>query len=127
MVTMMTAPEPDAHLVAFYRRVRPGGAGWSRIANIPARAIAGSHRRSDAGWLLVYAVLFGIGSIALGSFGVCLMCSIVAAAVVAISGRDLSWRGWKKRLGVNWFSLTEFTTTPVPVHAAHSCRLQARV
>src|SRR5262249_44814143 len=31
-VTFFTAPEPSEKLIQFYRRVRPGGPGWKRIA-----------------------------------------------------------------------------------------------
>ncbi|HJR60382.1 MAG TPA: sodium:solute symporter family protein, partial [Vicinamibacterales bacterium] len=31
-VTFMTAPEPEAKLIDFYRRVRPAGPGWAAIA-----------------------------------------------------------------------------------------------
>ncbi|PYM32857.1 MAG: sodium:proline symporter, partial [Candidatus Rokuibacteriota bacterium] len=31
-VTLLTRPEPDAVLEAFYRRVRPGGPGWAKVS-----------------------------------------------------------------------------------------------
>jgi Na+/proline symporter len=31
-VTLLTPPESDATLERFYRRVRPGGAGWRRVS-----------------------------------------------------------------------------------------------
>lgn len=50
-VTFLTPPEPEPHLVAFYRRVRPGGPGWKRIAvacrRTPARAGGRIGRRLD--------------------------------------------------------------------------------
>ena len=65
VVTFVTAPEPEAHLVAFYRRVRPGGPGWGPIARRaggpPPEAIGGLFLDWAAGWILIYAVLFGIG------------------------------------------------------------------
>ena len=69
LVTMLTPPEPMPHLVAFYRRVRPGGPGWRRVALaaadttetlIPLRLLACDWA---AGCVLVYGVLFGIGGI----------------------------------------------------------------
>src|SRR5687768_1141651 len=42
VVTFMTPPEPDAHLVAFYRRTRPDGPGWNRIAAIAGRQSSAS-------------------------------------------------------------------------------------
>ena len=71
-VTFMTSPEPDSVLEAFYRRVRPGGPGWRRIAEsagfgregIPGGALAWSNW--IAGILAVYSTLFGIGKVIFG-------------------------------------------------------------
>jgi len=98
VVTMMTPPEPDAHLVAFYRRVRPGGPGWTRIAQRaggpPPEPIGGLAIDWIAGWVLVYAVLFGIGSLVVKSLTAALLCFAIAAAAIAIIRRDLARRGW---------------------------------
>jgi solute:Na+ symporter, SSS family len=85
--TLLTAPESDAHLVAFYRRTRPEGPGWARIA-----ALAGERQSSLApqfvGWfagvVLVYAVLFFIGHVLLGSLMVAAVCAAAAAGAMAI-------------------------------------------
>ena len=99
VVTLATPPEPEAHLIVFYRRVRPGGPGWGPIARRaggpPPEAIGGLVVDWIAGWILIYAVLFGIGSIVLGSFGMGLIYFAVAVAATAIIARDLSRRGWK--------------------------------
>ncbi len=71
-VTFLTAPEPDATLDAFYRRVRPGGPGWARVSArlgfgkepIPGGAM--SFLNWGLGILLVYTALFGIGKIVFG-------------------------------------------------------------
>lgn len=71
--TLLTRPADDETLIAFYRRVRPGGPGWERI-----RALAGETARSAddlglaaIGWLLgcmlVYGALFGVGNLLVGS------------------------------------------------------------
>ena len=95
VVTLATPPEPDAHLVAFYRRVRPGGPGWGRIARLaggpPPEAIGGLLVDWIAGWILIYAVLFGIGSVVLGSIDK----ARPACALPWRAHRDLSRRGWK--------------------------------
>ncbi|WP_353805888.1 ATP-binding protein, partial [Acinetobacter baumannii] len=57
---------------AFYRRVRPGGPGWTRISErlgygrepIPGGALAWTNW--IAGVVAVYATLFGIGKVVLG-------------------------------------------------------------
>jgi Na+/proline symporter len=71
-VTFLTAPEPDATLDAFYRRVRPGGPGWARVSKrlgfgrepIPGGAM--SFLNWGLGIVLVYTALFGIGKIVFG-------------------------------------------------------------
>ena len=98
VVTMVTAPEPEAHLIAFYRRVHPGGPGWrliARRAGLPPEPIGGLVVDWIAGCALVYATLFGIGETVLGSYRVALMYFAVAGAAIVIIWRNLSRRGWK--------------------------------
>ena len=71
-VTFLTAPEPEATLAAFYRRVRPGGPGWHRISvplgygkeGTPGGALAWTNWL--AGVVACYATLFGIGKVVFG-------------------------------------------------------------
>lgn len=92
VVTMVTRPEPDAVLDAFYRRVRPGGPGWARVSErlglgrepIPGGALAWTNW--IAGIVAVYATLFGIGKIVFGYTGAgVVMLAIAAAAFYWIS------------------------------------------
>jgi solute:Na+ symporter, SSS family len=86
VVTLLTRPEPDAVLDAFYRRVRPGGPGWARVSTrlgfgrepIPGGALAWTNW--VAGIVAVYATLFGIGKIVFGYTGTGLVLLAVAAA-----------------------------------------------
>jgi solute:Na+ symporter, SSS family len=86
VVTLLTRPEPDAVLEAFYRRVRPGGPGWARVSQrlgfgrepIPGGALAWTNW--IAGIVAVYATLFGIGKIVFGFTGTGLVMLAVAAA-----------------------------------------------
>jgi Na+/proline symporter len=98
LVTLVTRPEPDVHLVAFYRRVRPGGPGWSRIARAaggPApEPIAGLLLEWVAGTLMVYAALFGVGTLLLDSFAASLPWFAAAAAAIAVIYWSLARRGW---------------------------------
>jgi Na+/proline symporter len=65
--TLMTRPESDATLIAFYKLVRPAGSLWGPI---PAKAGVGPSPDSIAmqllGWVLgctfIYSTLFGAGS-----------------------------------------------------------------
>jgi len=83
-VTMLTRPEPRETLVAFYRRVRPGGA-WGDIAAEAGDVI---HRPVLKGilltWLggvaLIYGLTFGIGQLVLLRVGQGLLLLALAAA-----------------------------------------------
>jgi Na+/proline symporter len=85
-VTLLTRPEPDAVLDAFYRRVRPGGPGWAKVSArlgfgrepIPGGALAWTNW--IAGIVAVYATLFGIGKVIFGFTGAGLAMLAVAAA-----------------------------------------------
>jgi Na+/proline symporter len=71
-VTLLTQPERDTTLRAFYQRVRPGGRGWARISTdlgygrepIPGGALNWTNWL--AGVIAVYSSLFGIGRIVFG-------------------------------------------------------------
>jgi solute:Na+ symporter, SSS family len=77
LVTFLTRPEPEEHLVAFYKRVRPGGA-WGRVADLaqeearkegrvlPEPVLRFAFLRQWLGGVaLVYGLVFGIGHIVL--------------------------------------------------------------
>jgi hypothetical protein len=100
--TLLRQPEPQSKLLEFYRRVRPGVAGWKHIA-----ALAPEITPTQDGWynlmdwglgcLMVYMTLFAIGKLILGSTGTGLL------AIATISGYiihwDLSRRGWETLSG----------------------------
>ena len=96
MVTMLTKPESDGTLAAFYRRVRPHGPGWSPVALALGERPTGSRMlvreiwNAVLGCVMVYGALFGVGEMLLGSaaFGIVLM--IVAAIAAAIIARNLT-------------------------------------
>jgi SSS family solute:Na+ symporter len=98
-VTLLTPPESDAHLIAFYRRTRPDGPGWRRIAAAaggpPPGPLGGLVADWIAGVVLVYAVLFGMGELLLGSVTSALIFFVAAGAAAAIISADLARRGWK--------------------------------
>ncbi|MGA2715416.1 MAG: sodium:solute symporter family protein [Bryobacteraceae bacterium] len=98
-VTFLTAPENDATLVGFYRRVRPSVPGWKRIAKLAPEV----HVSSDLGWnlldwlcgcILIYGALFGIGKIILKDYGSGFAFIAVSAAAAGVIFWDLSRRGW---------------------------------
>jgi Na+/proline symporter len=93
--TLLTAPESDAVLERFYRRVRPGGPGWRAVAarlghggdRIPGGALAWVNW--VAGWLAIYAALFGVGQLLVGTplRGAALLAG--AAVLFALIARNL--------------------------------------
>jgi Na+/proline symporter len=96
--TFLTAPESDATLLGFYRRVRPT-AGWRPVARLAPEVKVSS----DLGWnfidwlagcALIYGALFGIGKIILKDYGEGFTFIAIAIVAAAIIYRDLSRRGW---------------------------------
>ena len=102
-VTFLTPPEPEPHLVAFYRRVRPGGPGWKRIAvaagEPPPEPVAGLVVDWMAGCVLVYSMLFGLGTLILGTVSGALPYLAAAVLALAVVYRDLTRRGWRSVTG----------------------------
>jgi Na+/proline symporter len=100
-VTLLTPAEPMEKLVAFYRRVRPEGPGWSRV-----RAVAGYAGKHTEGTLalqffnwflgcaLIYGTLFGIGKLIFKEW----LSALVYLAVAIVAGfwiyRNLSRVVW---------------------------------
>ncbi|HEV2834184.1 MAG TPA: sodium:solute symporter family protein [Pyrinomonadaceae bacterium] len=70
IATFLTSPEPSEKLVSFYKRVRPEGPGWNRIAAQAGLSAAHAQGRLSlqfANWILgcalIYGSLFGIGKL----------------------------------------------------------------
>ncbi len=82
-VTLLTKPEPEETLVAFYRRARPSAMLWGPVAEkagVPAADdLAGSFRNWLAGCVLIYSSLFGIGKLLLHEWGEGLLFVALAA------------------------------------------------
>ena len=101
-VTMLTRSEPMEKLVAFYRRVRPEGPGWTRVAAEAGLAEAHSHGKLTAqfvnwilGCVLIYGSLFGIGKLVFKEWIMGLVYVLVAIGAGALISRNLSRVGWK--------------------------------
>ena len=96
-VTFMTSPEPDSQLDSFYKRVRPGGPGWKRVAErtgYGAEGIEGGimpWTNWIAGIVAVYCTLFGIGKIVFGQTTTGLI--LLAVALAAFAWISRSFRG----------------------------------
>ena len=100
LVTYLTQPEPLSHLTAFYRRVQPSGPGWRHItdaAHLPApEPITPMLINWIAGWILVYATLFGVGTILFTSVIAATPYAIAATIAAVIINRNLSKQAWSK-------------------------------
>jgi Na+/proline symporter len=101
-VTLLTRPEPIETLTVFYRRVRPEGPGWNRVAAIAG--FAGAHAEGRLatqffnwflGCALIYGALFGIGKLIFKEW----LTALVYLAVAVSAGLLISWNlsrvGWK--------------------------------
>src|SRR5687767_4119282 len=72
--TFATAPEPEAKLIDFYRRVRPAGLGWKAVAARSGALTGTPVERLPPGFLIwvlgiavVYSTLFAIGELLFGT------------------------------------------------------------
>jgi SSS family solute:Na+ symporter len=97
-VTLLTKPSATDTLRAFYTRVHPGG-WWGPVsASLPGVRPDSGYGRLLVDWLagvvLVYAVLFGIGKILLGSPGEGALFLAVGGAAGALLVVHISKYGW---------------------------------
>lgn len=100
-ITMFTSPEPMEKLVSFYRKVRPEGPGWKKIA--VEAGLGHAHERGTltaqfANWILgcvlIYGSLFGIGKLIFKEWlmgSVYLLVAIVAGALISWNLSRASW------------------------------------
>lgn len=96
-VTLLTKPEDDEVLLAFYKKVRPASHGWKKLlAKYPDVKEEFGQLPMEIGLMLiasimVYAALFGVGFWIYGE----VLPAIIASAI-AIAGGVLVFKGWKK-------------------------------
>jgi hypothetical protein len=103
-VTFATKPESKETLVKFYKRARPGIAGWKPVARMAPEVkadSAGAHNLVDwiCGCVLIYGFLFGTGKLLLGETGLGVGLLAMGLAGGAVIYFDLSRRGWSKVTG----------------------------
>ncbi len=94
-VTLLTRPEPENTLLAFYRKVRPDVTGWqplSRLApEVPATHDLGQNLLSWVlGCVMVYSTLFGVGKLLLGHWAIGAVLVVIAAASAWRLSRQLA-------------------------------------
>ena len=87
-VTLLTRPEPEAVLQAFYERVRPAAVGWKPIAqrapHVQCDPLLADLGRWVAGCVLIYAALFGAGKILLREWALGVVLLAVAAGAAGL-------------------------------------------
>ncbi len=103
IVMLMTPPEPQAHLIKFYDRIRPPG-GWTKIADAAGHP---DHQTVGlvewAAWLLgvtgLFSMIFSLGHACFGNYGYC--------AIFGVYG-VLATAGIFKLLGrMDWSDITD--------------------
>src|SRR6202161_1919995 len=106
LATFVTPAEPEATLLAFYRRVHPMVHGWTRIAKQapelpPVRDFRANAFDTILGCILVYGTLFGIGELVLHEW----LTGVILLVVAAVAGYFLYWslsrRGWETLSGAS--------------------------
>jgi SSS family solute:Na+ symporter len=97
VVTRLTQPEPKEKLIAFYRRVRPEGPGWNRIAAEAGLSEAHAQGRlylQFVNWILgcalIYGSLFGIGKLIFKEWAAGSLYLLVAIVSGWLISRNLS-------------------------------------
>ena len=100
-VTLLTPAEPIETLSKFYKRVRPEGPGWNKIAS--ATGLAAEHADGRLatqflnwflGCALIYGALFGIGKLIFKEWLTGLLYLAVAIGAGALISWNLSRVGW---------------------------------
>ncbi|HEX6308203.1 MAG TPA: sodium:solute symporter family protein [Longimicrobiales bacterium] len=90
-IMLLTKPEGDAKLDAFYTRVRPGGPGWKRQRERtglqPAQDLERDLLRVLAGLMVLFGAMFAVG-------GVVLFRWYTALAMTIITVAGLLWLKW---------------------------------
>lgn len=104
VATFLTRPTPRATLDAFFRKVRPGGPGWKPVAARhpdvqPDQNLGTLIFNWIIGSLFVYAVLFGVGHLLLGSLITGLGCLAGGVVAAALLYANLRHHGFEKVVG----------------------------
>ena len=98
-VTLLTPPESQETLVAFYRRTRPAARWLAPDRRACARRAPSTGMLANlvdwiCGCVLIYGVLFGVGKLLLGETGLGVAMLAVGVVAGAVIYYDLSRRGW---------------------------------
>jgi solute:Na+ symporter, SSS family len=100
LVTLITVPEKEDILTAFYRRVRPSASFWGPIARKVSDVVVNKDNAWNlldwiCGCILVYMTLFGVGKIIFKQTMIGVAFIFIALLAGWIVYWDLNRRGWK--------------------------------
>ncbi|MDI6782466.1 MAG: Na+:solute symporter [bacterium] len=101
-VTFLTKPVDEQKLIEFYKRVRPGGAGWKPIREkiggdvvIPVASTRKNLLNYLVGIVSVYCALFGIGELVLGAWTLGIVLLLITTAGGYFLFNRLSEEKWE--------------------------------
>lgn len=94
VVTFLTHPTDEEHLLRFFRRCRPGGIGWRQVAKrVPDMRLSDQFSRMFVNWLLsillVYTFLFGTGKILVAEYAAGVAYFVTGLVAGAVLYRNL--------------------------------------
>lgn len=96
-VTLLTKPEDDQVLLAFYRKVRPASIGWKKLlAKYPEEREETGQLPMEIGLMLIASIMVYAALFAAGFWIYSMVSAAVIASIVAISGAVLVFKGWKR-------------------------------
>ena len=104
LVTFLTPAEPQSTLESFYRKTRPGGPGWKKVADAAegalepeadGRKIAPGILAALVGTFLVYSVMFGTGYWLYGRYALASVFTVLA--VVFAGALAKVWKALRRK------------------------------
>lgn len=102
VVTFATKPESEETLIRFYQKVYPGGRFWKPISDKVGKIDGSSESKFGlmfigwfAGVVLVYSVLFGIGSLLFDTWQMAALYFVASAASTTVIAVVFNEYGWK--------------------------------
>lgn len=96
-VTLATRPESEETLQKFYTLVRPAAFGWRRFASEVERqepTLRYNFYHWVLGFTLVYSMLFGVGNVLFGRYGMGIGMIVLSLVCLTVLFRSLERRGW---------------------------------
>ena len=101
LVTYLTKPTDEKTLTSFYRRIHPGGIGWTRIAKQNPDIVGDSGYKYlwyswFGGCITILSILFATGKVLLGEYIYAIVLFVIALLGIRIIIVSLRKHGWEK-------------------------------